>query len=535
MPLIVAAIFGYGLQRYWFLGDDSYISFRYAAHLVDGQGLVWNPGEAVEGYTNFLWVILMAAGMWVGIPPEYLSNIIGVASGVAVIALVVRWSAQELDGGWAHPFAWIAATLLVSTRSFTAWCTGGLATMFFAALILGALSAFIWERDRRIMPWRSALLLALASLTRPEGALFTGLIGLFFVYDLWFKRRRTKEFATWVAIWWVMVGAHLVFRWLTYGDLVPNTFHAKVNRLWWDQGFKYLGLFIEDYRLLWWGWLALVPPLFRRAYRDWLLTVCVAAHVLYLGSIGGDRFEFRFIVFVLPIYMLLAGEGLLWLAQRKKVPLRVGLIGALTAAVAICTAEVSGSRETENSMRHFVAGVYNMRAYANRRVREGSFLKELVDAGKLPKDLRICTGGAGALPYYSELWTLDYYGLNDARVASRDVKDHESFQRIGHEHEAHPRYIVKRNVQMVDGIGRIVWKKGDHPRKALQMAKSRAKYFNKARKVVYKPRCRYVDDRFLIYLSPLSDSKHEQVFGHLEACKGNWPQPSDDKAQTNDG
>ncbi len=36
-----------------FVQDDAFISFRYARHLVEGHGLVWNPGERVEGYTNF--------------------------------------------------------------------------------------------------------------------------------------------------------------------------------------------------------------------------------------------------------------------------------------------------------------------------------------------------------------------------------------------------------------------------------------------------------------------------------------------------
>ena len=40
--------------------DDAFISFRYARNLLDGHGLVWNPGERVEGYTNFLWTILLA-------------------------------------------------------------------------------------------------------------------------------------------------------------------------------------------------------------------------------------------------------------------------------------------------------------------------------------------------------------------------------------------------------------------------------------------------------------------------------------------
>ena len=44
----------------WFLCDDAFISFRYARNLLKGHGLVFNPGEYVEGYSNFLWTLELA-------------------------------------------------------------------------------------------------------------------------------------------------------------------------------------------------------------------------------------------------------------------------------------------------------------------------------------------------------------------------------------------------------------------------------------------------------------------------------------------
>ena len=40
--------------------DDAYISYRYARSLAGGDGLVFNPGERVEGYSNLLYVLLLA-------------------------------------------------------------------------------------------------------------------------------------------------------------------------------------------------------------------------------------------------------------------------------------------------------------------------------------------------------------------------------------------------------------------------------------------------------------------------------------------
>src|ERR1044072_2429548 len=59
-----------GALRLAWLCDDAYISFRYADNLVHGLGLVYNAGERVEGYSNFLWTMGIALGMRLGVGPE---------------------------------------------------------------------------------------------------------------------------------------------------------------------------------------------------------------------------------------------------------------------------------------------------------------------------------------------------------------------------------------------------------------------------------------------------------------------------------
>ena len=46
--------------------DDVFISLRYAENLAAGRGLVFNPGERVEGYSNFAWTVLLAVPAWLG-------------------------------------------------------------------------------------------------------------------------------------------------------------------------------------------------------------------------------------------------------------------------------------------------------------------------------------------------------------------------------------------------------------------------------------------------------------------------------------
>lgn len=47
-------------KRYFCLFDDAMISMRYAWNLSHGAGLVWNPGEYIQGYTNLLMTLLMS-------------------------------------------------------------------------------------------------------------------------------------------------------------------------------------------------------------------------------------------------------------------------------------------------------------------------------------------------------------------------------------------------------------------------------------------------------------------------------------------
>ncbi len=107
--------------RYWWLGDDAMISMRYAHNLSSGHGLVWNPGERVEGYTNFLWTITMAVVHLLPVSLARtslvlsLTNIVIAAATIPVLMQLVR----VMGGGrWRPRHRWQG---LPSTR---ASCTG---------------------------------------------------------------------------------------------------------------------------------------------------------------------------------------------------------------------------------------------------------------------------------------------------------------------------------------------------------------------------------------------------------------------------
>src|SRR5512135_2318497 len=71
--------------------DDSLISMNYARRLASGDGLVFNPGEHVEGYTNFLWTVSMAPVWWFSrlFHADFVRGCVGLSIGVAALDVVL--------------------------------------------------------------------------------------------------------------------------------------------------------------------------------------------------------------------------------------------------------------------------------------------------------------------------------------------------------------------------------------------------------------------------------------------------------------
>jgi hypothetical protein len=108
----------HGVVYFHYTPDDSYISFRYAHNLAEGRGLVWNPGEHVEGYTNFLWVMLLAGFDLVGLDLVTSSRWAGIAFAVAAAALAFQLTTQLLPGANGRLAGLIAAILLTSSGTW---------------------------------------------------------------------------------------------------------------------------------------------------------------------------------------------------------------------------------------------------------------------------------------------------------------------------------------------------------------------------------------------------------------------------------
>ncbi len=150
---------------YDFVTDDAYISFVYSRNLAEHGELSFNLGDPVEGYTSFLWTVIVGGMMALGVPPELSSRVL--AAICAVVSLVIVFRILERALGRKTGWAAVPPLLLATSSGFACWTSGGLETQLFVMLVVIALDAVVAAVVRPAALRRAGVALALAAMTRP--------------------------------------------------------------------------------------------------------------------------------------------------------------------------------------------------------------------------------------------------------------------------------------------------------------------------------------------------------------------------------
>lgn len=132
--------------RFWTAVDDAFISFRYARNLALGHGLRYNLGEhlPVEGYSNFLWVMICAVFEFFRMDITFWASLLSTLCGVALLWLLFDVLRRRLEVGLT--IAFLATLFVACFPPFAYWSTSGLATMPFALLVFVLFERLILRR-----------------------------------------------------------------------------------------------------------------------------------------------------------------------------------------------------------------------------------------------------------------------------------------------------------------------------------------------------------------------------------------------------
>ena len=387
--------------------DDAYISYRYLDNWLAGNGLVFNVGERVEGYTNPLWIILIAPWVAFGVSPETVSLALSLLIAILLFVGVYVLSKQLTD----HRGAGLSTILLVASFPPLAhYVTAGLETILFAALVTFAFArlAIVKKPDHIV-----AIFLGSAVLTRPEG-MMVGVV-LYGIYGLLTKSAYSDRKIWFSALIFILFPVLLTcWRLWYYGDPLPNTYYAKASGtgLWLiGNGVDYLLRYLVGQ----FGWLLLAfaalvffPPLLRKFQDEKLiitLGVVLLLHVLYVIKVGGDYLPMsRFILHMLPLFAVLSSLGL-WIVCRS----HTGYILLLTLAIVI-TQNIAFYRSADHRV------VDEIRILNAEWKSLAEWLKSTY-----PGDTVLAVNAAGAVPYLTGFKTIDMLGLNDKHIARSNV------------------------------------------------------------------------------------------------------------------
>jgi arabinofuranosyltransferase len=401
--------------------DDAFITFSFSKNLAAGNGPIFSHGVRVEGYSNFLWMVLNAIPMALGrrADPYLSARLLATPFLVLLFLGTYRLARARVGRVWAF-----AAVLLTAAHSdLMSAFLSGLETVPYTALVT---AAFACQTARRGTWLRRAALpcATVAALTRIDGFIPLGFLLVWELLETRWDRRRLgdgylRSALPCVAIW----AAWFTWRFWYYGLPLPTTYYAKAllpvldPQRGWDYAY-------EEFRTT--GVAVMLPFLVLLAHRRvravWMLILYGALHVVYVIRVGGDWMPFgRFFIPIVPLAAVLCTWAAADLVVRARGIVRrrraLQVAATLAGLAALGGIGVFGNHRWPNTDRtkaERIAYLPDNAAHVRRLQHIAELLRLVVPSGA-----RLVTDFAGVLAYETDAHIIDMWGLCNAAIATR--------------------------------------------------------------------------------------------------------------------
>ena len=393
---------------------------------IAGHGLTWNPGQQpVEGYTSFLFVLLLAIPAALGAYLPSFVHVVNLALLFALLYAMARFVAVGI-GAW-KPITLVAPLLAASSSQVIILTRGGMETVLFALLLVLALHGALHGSDTRRSQVLSGALFGLLALTRPDGLLAYAVYVAYTIGACLFQRRplplRGELYRA--AGLLAVLAPHLLFRLSYYGELLPNTAHAKVG-VTVAGAMRGLQAVLSYLTSLRGGMLVGAAGLWAVAPRTRVGNVLgsfLLVWLLYLGSVGLGNLSWWYAMPLDIISILWLGWSLAKLVEAKSgeiAPAGLGRRGGVALA-ALCVANLAfTANRVLTTPTLFAQGLYeepsDLRYPITNYVKVGKLI-----GGIAKPDETMAVAECGAIPYYARIVTYDALGLNDKHIARQPV------------------------------------------------------------------------------------------------------------------
>ena len=461
LPALIITLFFLGLffiqcNRLSFIQDDTFISMRYAKNLVEGNGLVFNLNEKTEGYTSFLWVIILGAALKTGIDLELFSIIASQIFGAIAIIITMLLASLILkniykngpSANQSYVYRFIPLIILplyVFNAAYVYWAASGMEETLFMSLVL--LCLYFLVRNINTGKFGPGFIIfgVLACLTRPEGIfLVSSMLAMKFIV---MRKQAIPTVGKTLVYEAITLGSILFLfiacRYSYYGYLLPNTFYAKSGFTFFHlkRGWEYFYAFLTGNLLF--GLLFFIPFVLSLLRKDRILFILISFSLFFcflITIIGGDVLPLHRLFFpVLPLIYLslvISASTILHLNHNRYIKQTILLL----LIALICFFSYQGEMRTAMEKRSYETGlVFKMKAYA-------SWMKEKqTELGRTPV---AALSTIGAFSFYSDADVIDLAGLTDSYTAHNKKETdgiNDSLPVLWKEHTYNAGYVLKKN------------------------------------------------------------------------------------------
>ena len=409
-------LFWLSAQIFSFTIDDAYITFRYSKNLAAGFGPTYNPGmPPVEGYTTFLWMLLMTLPHFIGVNVATFAKIVGIlltCGTFLLIALLIFTLTRQFTLKARLFFSVFAAFLLAMLPITSIHAVAGMETSLFIFLIaLMVLMVTVGILDSSRLLFWSPLVGLLIGMTRPEG---NAIVLLLLACGWFFSAPSLRKRLLWFSLGlYVLPGAlYFLWRYQYYHLLFPMPFYMKVLHGSGLAGAGEVGAYLL-YLLPSISVLLLAAILRMRKEYLAVLTPVVFLLIFYLFPMHAMGFNWRFIYPATPFISVLVAIGgitIFDLLREKIQSSRPWEPVLLAGLFLISLGNLNGLDNTIQNQNYYGAGISSYKAF-------GTLLNKYNDR----HEMTLAIGDAGTVPYYSDWQVIDLFGLNSKEVAFKSI------------------------------------------------------------------------------------------------------------------
>ena len=424
-------------KRYFCLFDDAMISMRYAWNFSHGLGLVWNPGEYIQGYTNLLMTLLMSLATLVFDKSTAVLFIqisgAGFMLSIAFVTMKISdFIFKNEDYQRQSFFRVLSFFCALSYYPLAYWSLMGMETgLLTLLLLLGIISAFNYTKTKNISHlYLVSGFFGLAFLTRNDSVIFAILTWAYIAWETFYPtpKANLKDFRQLFSatiLYLMFIVGQLAFQFMYYGEILPNTYVLKLTgmplltRIINGIGFVTPFLTKSGFILV----LATMGLVFDFQKRKVLLISIVFSAIGYQVYVGGDPWNY-------------------WRIMSPSMPLLTVLFLCTTNAIALAISRNKAFRVyffrnpilPEKFMLQILAVSFVLIGLRSANVdflRQISLLDKPYQTGAnqgnvntaivlnqlTTSDATVGVHWAGSIPYFTDRKAIDFLGKSDRHIA----------------------------------------------------------------------------------------------------------------------